>query len=65
MIKVSAMNGNTFDFDADTWMPSGEGIVLYKGSEPVAQFSAYQFVERVPDPAPPEPPAPVEAQDEA
>lgn len=66
MLKVQATNGNTFEFDADEWSGNSAGLVLFKGSRIVAQFSAYNFVQRVADPvveAPPvepEPEAPVE-----
>lgn len=66
MLKVQATNGNTFEFDADKWSDNGDGLMLFKGADLIAQFSAYNFVQRVADPvveAPPvepEPEAPVE-----
>lgn len=59
MLKVQATNGNSFEFDADKWMESDEGLLLFKGSDLVAQFSAYNFVQVVPEPVAQEPEAPV------
>lgn len=56
MLKVIATNGNAFEFDADGWSSSGPGLVIFKSGKPVAEFSAYQVVQIIPDQVVPEEP---------
>lgn len=60
MLKVQATNGNSFEFEADSWRDTGSGLILFKGSDAIAQFSAYNFVQRIPDPVVDEPESPPE-----
>ena len=47
-IKVTALNGNTFEFDADTWAAMGNcGVAIFKSGAMVAEFSAFLLVQKV------------------
>jgi hypothetical protein len=54
MLKVIAINGNSFEFDADSWSSTGTGLLIFKAGKHVAEFSSYLSVQAIPDQVAPE-----------